>query len=98
MQTVVIFRKWRDKSGDVIAFFPEIPSDTASPYNCLSYEHVGQHGGADYRGCINRTRLAKPDEYKELENELTGRGYDLLVVTRETAKHRAAREKEWRKQ
>lgn len=49
----VVFRKWRD-TGSVIALFPEIPTDLQGWY-CEAYEHVGQHGGADYHGVIRAT-------------------------------------------
>lgn len=61
MQTVkVVFRKWKD-TGDVIALFPELPSDIYGWF-CDSYEHVGQHSGADYHGVIRQTVPAAPHE------------------------------------
>ena len=50
---LAIFRRWKD-SGDVIALFPAIPADIDGRY-CLSYEHVGQHGAADFHGVVRRT-------------------------------------------
>jgi hypothetical protein len=91
--TKVIFRKWKKESGTVIAFFPEIPSDNMG-YCCLSYEQLGQHGGADYTGCVPKTTPAKPSEYAELLIELKAVGYDdLVVVSRETCLIRSKRER-----
>lgn len=79
--TLVVFRVWKGKDGDVIALFPEIPYDIYGS-ECLSYEHVGQHGAANYYHVLDRTRRAKPDEYVDLKEELEGRGYQLTVTSR----------------
>lgn len=71
----VIFRKWR--SGDVIAWLPDNPANRGM---VDAYEHIGQHGEGDYYGCLAATKLASPEEYADLLNELTGIGYDLRVV------------------
>lgn len=91
--TKVIFRKW--SNGDVIAFFPEIPSSCLYWYHCLSYEHIGQHGGANYEGCVFRTKLAKPEEYQELKQELEALDYNLKVYQRQTPEMRQTRENEF---
>ena len=67
------------KEGEVFALFPTLPS---SGYYCESYEHVGQHSGADYHGCIQESRPATVEESKALVRELEGRGYRLRVVKR----------------
>lgn|SRR3990167_7607200 len=100
-KTTVIFRvwkdsKWKDTTG-VIALFPEIPSDTQTDRYCSSYEHIGQHGGADPRLVINATRRALPADYADLKKELEGLGYDLIVKQRYTLRMRVIRESEWRK-
>jgi hypothetical protein len=80
----VIFRVWSKKDGgDVTALFPTIPYDREG-HECQSYQHVGQHGGADCAGVINRTRAAKPEEYASLKRELEGEpfNYKLKVVER----------------
>jgi len=80
--TAVIFRKWRPSHGEgVMALFPEDAS-SADGYFCNAYEHVGGHGGADYRTCIRTTRPASPAEYADLKAELEGIGYKLRVVKR----------------
>lgn len=75
--TIVVFRKW-DGDGHILALFPELPSDRYG-HNCLSYQHVGQHSGAWYQGCIQNSRPATPEEYAPLHRELTRRGYRLVV-------------------
>jgi len=93
--TKVVFRKWRKESGEVLALFPEIPADVLGN-TCLSYEHIGQHGAADYDLCIRRTRPALPGEYQDLKEELEKIGYRLEVVNRITlamveARHRVVK-------
>lgn len=71
----VIFRIW--PNGDVIALFPDIETGL---FSCNSYEHVGQHGAADYRHVVERTKQATIAEYADLAVELTRIGYNLRVV------------------
>ena len=61
MRDVVVFRRWKS-CGTLIALFPELPADPYGRY-CDSYEHVGQHGGADYHGVIQATIPAKTEEH-----------------------------------
>lgn len=75
----VIFRKWNN--GEIIALFPKIKATNSGPY-CVSYEHVGQHGSADCRGVVARTKAATPREYADLAAELRRIGYQLKVVSR----------------
>lgn len=75
-ETVVVFRRWRD-NGVIIALFPAIPSDVQGWF-CLSYERVGQHGGADYHGVIRATKPATNEEIAALKTELTRIGYRLV--------------------
>lgn len=86
---VVVFRKWLD-CGDIIALFPEHPADI-NGWLCDAYEHVGQHGGADYHGVIQRTRPAEADEYASLADELQRIGYALRPVRRTSWRHHAKR-------
>lgn len=73
MQTV-IFRKFKD--GEIIALFPyEIWHRT----DIMSYLHIGQHGAACYNGVVRTTKPAKPNEFKDLYNELKQIGYKLEV-------------------
>lgn len=75
-KTRVIFRKFPD--GDIIALFPFEPHDYAG-YMCLSYMHIGQHGGADPFYLVDRTKLAIPQEYADLKSELESIGYNLEI-------------------
>lgn len=79
-ETLVIFRRWRD-TGDIIALFPELPSDYRGHF-CDAYEHVGQHGGADFLGIIQATRPVTDADAKDLIEELTRIGYRLKPIKR----------------
>ena len=83
--TKVVFRKWtgKDFKGDIIALFPEIPASNDG-YLCQSYEHIGQHGAADYNHCLTKTVPADQAEYADLKKELESIGYCLKVVNRAT--------------
>lgn len=76
----VIFRKF-NHGGDIIALFPD-EEFTYSRTTCQSYQHVGQHGEADYNYCVRISKPATPQEYKALLNELIGRGYALNIRSR----------------
>ena len=78
----VVFRVWR-KGGGVLALFPAWPTDMYGRY-CGSYEHVGQHGSADYAHCVRQSRPARPAEYRELARELRGLGHRLIIRRRAT--------------
>ena len=77
MNTKVLFRKWKQTddpilsrfAGDIDALFP-YDSPTDNPDECGSYAHIGQHGEADYEYVLSLTVPAKPEEYKELHDEL----------------------------
>ena len=79
--TEVIFRKFND--GEILALFPyDIFNHRGG---VTSYVHVGQHGEADYRHCVNRTNLATEQEYKDLKEELESIGYNLKAVKKRDA-------------
>jgi hypothetical protein len=83
-KTDVIFRVWNNKNfcGDhILALFPHEVCEYNG--NVTSYEHVGQHGGANYNHCINVSKHAKETEYKDLFEELESIGYDLNIVKRQ---------------
>lgn len=79
-KTDVIFRYDTTKgfNGTIFALFPHEVCDSAG--NVTSYQHVGQHGSADYNWSVYKSRLAKPNEYADLKTELEGLGYNLNVV------------------
>jgi predicted nucleotidyltransferase len=66
-------------NGEVIAIFPEVPG-TNDPYTCGSYMHNGQHSSCDLNYVIRRSKLAKPEEYADLKNELEYIGYNIEVI------------------
>jgi hypothetical protein len=80
-KTIVVFRIWKLKSclGDCLALFPEVYEGGGM---CMAYEHVGQHGGADYSECIRRTRPATPKEYSSLKRELEGAPFRYVLDVR----------------
>ena len=86
MTDVVVFRRWRDRSGDIIALFPEIPADDQGRY-CQSYMQVGQHGAADYHSVIRLTAAVGPKQYAPLAEELWRIGYDLRALKHATQQH-----------
>jgi len=80
-KTKVIFRKF--KSGELIALFPQ--ECGSHWYNVSSYQQCGQHGTASME-LVRETKLARPDEYKELKKELRRIGYQLKVGKRITSR------------
>ena len=79
MKTKTIFRKYH--TGEIIALFPEIPSDVHGHY-CESYQQIGQHGAAS---CEQpSTSPATPEEYADLKSELERIGYEVTVCQRIT--------------
>ena len=86
---VVVFRRWRD-TGGVIALFPELPADLGGDC-CDAYEHVGQHGGADYHGVIQHTTPCSPDDAAAVAAELRTIGYKLRPLKRASHVHHEAR-------
>lgn len=79
-ETLVIFRKFRD-GGDIIALFPEMKEERGM---CNSYQHIGQHGSANYgllvNGWLGSTVPAISEEYADLLEELEAIGYTNLKI------------------
>ena len=67
--TRVLFRKYKNKQGEVLALFPELPG-RSDGFTCSCYVHQGQHGIADPQAVMSQTRRATPDEYASLKREL----------------------------
>jgi len=82
---IVIFRvDLVNAGGEVFALFPEDPASIDGNL-CTSYQHIGQHGAADYDFCIARSRQASAAERAPLLAELRQIGYtDLLIRERAT--------------
>ena len=69
----------------MIALFPEISADIYGTF-CEAYEHIGQHGVADYWGVIQATTPVQPEDAADLAEELTRIGYrQQLAEEMETA-------------
>ena len=78
-KTAVIFRMYRTLPRECLALFPYLEG---GPGCCMSYEHVGQHGEANYLSVMGITVPATPAEYADLKAELEGIGYNLEVINR----------------
>ena len=65
-KTDVIFRvdTTKDWKGTIFALFPHDVADHKG--SVTSYQHIGQHSSADYHHSIRTSKLAKPNEYKDL--------------------------------
>ena len=87
--TLVVFRRWRD-NGDIIALFPELPADYQGRF-CDAYEHVGQHGGADFHGVIQATKAVSVEDAADLIQELQRIGCVLRPIKRASYKQHEAR-------
>jgi hypothetical protein len=74
--TEVIFRKEKT----IYALFPYVIDTLKGSIMC--YETVGQHSGADYDYCIQKSNPAKANEYQDLKEELESLGYNLKVIKR----------------
>ena len=75
----MVFRKWSE--GDIIALMVDYAACRMG-YECVSYMHFGQHGGADPRNVVQATRPASESEYAPLLAELTRIGYRPRVLRR----------------
>lgn len=93
-QTPVVFRVFPE--GDAIALFPA-DAGGSSYGDCTCYQHVGQHGTADYQHVIGITRPARPEEYADLLAELRQVGYTPKVYRRQQPAHHRSRMDEHRR-
>lgn len=78
--TLVVFRTFNDKYQDAIALFPE--HVTYPNGDCESYQHLGQHGTANYNHCISMSRPSTEKEIQILKRELESIGYNLKIRKR----------------
>lgn len=72
----VVFRKYPD--GEIVALFPDIPADPHGRY-VLGFQHIGQHGGADYDYVVSQTVPATDAEAADLKAELEGPQYGYVL-------------------
>ena len=88
----VIIRVWKGDDSDVFALLPVLPADNYGDL-CTSYQHVGQHSGADYRHCMSNSRPATAAEAADLLAELRAIGYNPRACRRATrAMHQRCRD------
>lgn len=66
--------------NEVLALFPSLAGDS-SPWTCLSYASLGQHGAAN-TSIIHYSRPARKHEYRLLARELRKIGYRLDIRQR----------------
>ena len=78
-KTKVVFRKFPD--GDIIAMFYEERWSKYNSWLISSYMSVGQHGEASI-DLVYDTKLATPEEYADLKEELESIGYNLDIRKR----------------
>jgi len=98
VKTKVIFRVFKGKyEGEVVAIFPEHVATINAAY-CESYMNIGQHGSCDPIGLISVTKLAKPEEYKNLKAELENHyGYNLEIIKKNNSSYYIKRVEQIRK-
>ena len=97
--TPVVFRTWKS-GGGVLALFPTLPAEDGYGRFCMSYEHAGQHGGANYWLCMKASRRSTPKESASLLEELLQLGYRPFEVVKANSlmhKQRAEEAKRIRK-
>ena len=85
-----------DAYSDGFIMFPTVPQDVGGRY-VQCWQRVGQHSGADYVGCIQRSRPATLQEvgtlkalYEWTYNGIAGNDdVELVPYKRRTPQHRA---------
>ena len=87
-KTLVIFRT--DREGVCFALFPEDPGNI-DPTTCSCYQHNGQHGSADFHGCISTSRPSTEQEKAPLKQELENIGYCIREVKKASYKQHKRR-------
>lgn len=63
----------------------------------MSYEHVGQHGAADFHGVVRHTLPLTSTEYAGLAEQLTRIGCDLKPILRAFFRNQEQRRREARR-
>lgn len=92
-KTKAIFRKSRNNNVNVFAVFPTLAGDSNPYHTCLSYALMGQHCACS-TDVMQWTRPAKPEEYKDLAEELESIGYILQIAKRFSRKDLEARKEQ----
>ncbi len=85
-KTDVVFRvdTTKDFKGTIFALLPYDVCNNLG--HVTSYQHVGQHSGADYKYCITKSRPATESEYKDLKIEMESIGYNINVIKKQNYK------------
>ena len=65
---------YRDHCGETVALWPEIVADMSG--GCQSYQHVGQHGAADFDYVMQNSKPAASEDKAVLRAELLKIGYN----------------------
>ena len=89
-KTKVIFRYFR---GEVVAIFPEI-AGTYDSGTCSCYASMGQHSACNPYLVIDDSKLATPEQYADLKQELENLGYNLEIIKRHRYSHYETRKAE----
>lgn len=65
------------RTEDLFAYFPELDYNISGTSK-VCYSHIGQHSGVgpEY---VKECRVATPEEYKDLFQELENLGYKLQI-------------------
>jgi hypothetical protein len=86
--TDVVFRKFKNGNKEIIALFHNQKYSNRTYCSLIeSYQHVGQHGSADYYHVVANSTPATIEEYSDLYLELVEKvGYNLKVYKRRPAK------------
>lgn len=67
-----------EPDGGIMAYFPDLPyAHTGEGRVC--YSHIGQHSGCD-PDYLHRCKVATPEQYKDLAEELTSIEYVLNII------------------
>mgnify|MGYP003343863185 FL=1 len=77
----VIF--FKEKEGEVFAYFPNLTADSRGNMTC--YSHEGQHSSCSREYLIGR-EVATPEEYTPLLQELKQQGYENLDILNQNPK------------
>lgn len=76
-KTGIRVKFYLENGHNVFAYFPDLPADHEG--NKTSYSHIGQHSACS-PNYVKGKKLATPEQYRELLEELIKQGYDNLKV------------------
>jgi hypothetical protein len=76
IEVIFLVNEVNQEVGDLFAYFPK---EIYNKEYRTGYSHIGQHS-AVYPAYAKASRLAIPEEYKDLKKELEDIGYKLKVL------------------